>query len=166
MKIGIDLGTANVLVYVKGKGIAITEPSVVAVSDDNRIVVDCNEHGEGHTRVNVAVSSVVPARHLNRGPTGRPARQSPTRSRPRRGVAEPLPALNLGDPQPDQIADDVVGRWLRRREAKGSLGQLEASEPIAHRLDRGRADGKMLRCPFAARKPSSGRFACFSDAMP
>ena len=32
MKIGIDLGTANVLVYVKGKGIVITEPSVVAVS--------------------------------------------------------------------------------------------------------------------------------------
>ena len=32
MKIGIDLGTANVLVYVKGKGIVIREPSVVAVS--------------------------------------------------------------------------------------------------------------------------------------
>ena len=26
MKIGIDLGTANVLVYVKGKGVVITEP--------------------------------------------------------------------------------------------------------------------------------------------
>ena len=38
MKIGIDLGTANGLVYVKGKGIVSTEPSVVAVSDDNRIV--------------------------------------------------------------------------------------------------------------------------------
>ena len=38
MKIGIDLGTANVLLYVKGKGIVITEPSVVAVGDDNRIV--------------------------------------------------------------------------------------------------------------------------------
>jgi rod shape-determining protein MreB len=38
MKIGIDLGTANVLVYVKGKGITIQEPSVVAVSDDSRIV--------------------------------------------------------------------------------------------------------------------------------
>lgn len=38
MKIGIDLGTANVLVYVEGKGIVIREPSVVAVSDDNRIV--------------------------------------------------------------------------------------------------------------------------------
>ena len=38
MKIGIDLGTANVLVYVEGKGIVIREPSVVAVTDDNRIV--------------------------------------------------------------------------------------------------------------------------------
>ena len=38
MKIGIDLGTANVIIYVKGKGIVITEPSVVAVGDDNRIV--------------------------------------------------------------------------------------------------------------------------------
>jgi rod shape-determining protein MreB len=38
MKIGIDLGTANILVYVKGKGIVIQEPSVVAVSDDNHIV--------------------------------------------------------------------------------------------------------------------------------
>ncbi|MFO0705148.1 MAG: rod shape-determining protein [Candidatus Andersenbacteria bacterium] len=38
-KIGIDLGTANTLVYVPKKGIVINEPSVVAVSvDDNRIV--------------------------------------------------------------------------------------------------------------------------------
>ena len=28
---GIDLGTANTLVYTKGKGIVITEPSVVAI---------------------------------------------------------------------------------------------------------------------------------------
>jgi len=38
MKIGIDLGTANVLVYVQGKGIVITQPTVVTVSNDNRIV--------------------------------------------------------------------------------------------------------------------------------
>ena len=31
MKIGIDLGTANVLVYVEGRGIVLKEPSVVAV---------------------------------------------------------------------------------------------------------------------------------------
>src|SRR5690554_1409091 len=29
--IGIDLGTANILVYVKGKGIVLQEPSVVAI---------------------------------------------------------------------------------------------------------------------------------------
>ena len=38
-QIGIDLGTANVLVYVKGKGIVLSEPSVVAISTkDNRVL--------------------------------------------------------------------------------------------------------------------------------
>ena len=37
MNIGIDLGTANVLVHVDGRGIVIQEPSVVAVDDDGRI---------------------------------------------------------------------------------------------------------------------------------
>ena len=37
--IGIDLGTANVLVYVKGRGIVLNEPSVVAYSAaDNKVV--------------------------------------------------------------------------------------------------------------------------------
>ena len=39
MKIGIDLGTANILVYVHGKGVVLNEPSVVAISEDeNRLV--------------------------------------------------------------------------------------------------------------------------------
>jgi rod shape-determining protein MreB and related proteins len=38
-KLGIDLGTANTLVFVPGRGIVLNEPSVVAVSeDDNRIL--------------------------------------------------------------------------------------------------------------------------------
>ncbi len=38
-KLGIDLGTANTLVFVPGKGIVLNEPSVVAVSElDNRVV--------------------------------------------------------------------------------------------------------------------------------
>lgn len=37
--IGVDLGTVNVLVYVKGKGIVLSEPSMVAISvEDNKIV--------------------------------------------------------------------------------------------------------------------------------
>jgi len=34
--LGIDLGTANTLVYVKGKGIAVREPSVVALRTDTK----------------------------------------------------------------------------------------------------------------------------------
>lgn len=37
-KLGIDLGTTNILVFVPGKGIVLNEPSVVAVSSDNRIL--------------------------------------------------------------------------------------------------------------------------------
>jgi len=37
--IGIDLGTANTLVYVKGKGIVLREPSVVAIDKNKRKVL-------------------------------------------------------------------------------------------------------------------------------
>ena len=37
--IGIDLGTANTLVYVRGKGIVMNEPSVVAVDSITREVL-------------------------------------------------------------------------------------------------------------------------------
>jgi rod shape-determining protein MreB len=37
-KIGIDLGTTNILVFVPGYGIVLNEPSVVAVSDDNKVL--------------------------------------------------------------------------------------------------------------------------------
>jgi rod shape-determining protein MreB len=37
--VGIDLGTANTLVYLKGKGIVVTEPSVVAVNQKTGQVV-------------------------------------------------------------------------------------------------------------------------------
>ena len=37
--VGIDLGTANTLVYVKDKGIVLREPSVVAIRSDSRDVV-------------------------------------------------------------------------------------------------------------------------------
>lgn len=37
--IGVDLGTANVLVYVKGKGIVLQEPSVVAINRESQRVI-------------------------------------------------------------------------------------------------------------------------------
>ena len=38
-KLGIDLGTANTLVFVPGKGIVLNEPSVVAVSEQDKKVL-------------------------------------------------------------------------------------------------------------------------------
>lgn len=38
-KIGIDLGTANCIVWLEGKGIVLQEPSVVAISVDDRRIV-------------------------------------------------------------------------------------------------------------------------------
>lgn len=37
-KVGIDLGTTNVLVFIPEQGIVLNEPSVVAVSDDNEVL--------------------------------------------------------------------------------------------------------------------------------
>ena len=38
-KLGIDLGTANTLVFVPGRGVVLNEPSVVAISEiDKRIL--------------------------------------------------------------------------------------------------------------------------------
>lgn len=55
-RIGIDLGTTNILVYVSKKGIVLNEPSVVAVSvDDNRILAVGKEAKEmlGRTPENI-----------------------------------------------------------------------------------------------------------------
>jgi rod shape-determining protein MreB len=58
-KIGIDLGTANSLVYVVGQGIVMNEPTVVAVSTiDNRVLAVGNEAKEmlGRTPGNIVAT--------------------------------------------------------------------------------------------------------------
>ena len=37
--IGIDLGTANVLIYIKGQGIVLNEPSIVAIDSDSKKIL-------------------------------------------------------------------------------------------------------------------------------
>ncbi|MBC6695962.1 rod shape-determining protein [Terrisporobacter mayombei] len=43
---GIDLGTANTLVYIKGQGIVVREPSVVAIRDDSKAVLAVGEEAK------------------------------------------------------------------------------------------------------------------------
>lgn len=62
-KIGIDLGTANVLVYVKGHGIVVQEPSMVAISSaDNKIVAVGEEARTMQGRVPEAIEVLHPLR--------------------------------------------------------------------------------------------------------
>ncbi len=43
---GIDLGTANTLVYVNGKGVVLREPSVVAIQNDTKTVLAVGEEAK------------------------------------------------------------------------------------------------------------------------
>jgi rod shape-determining protein MreB len=54
--LAIDLGTANTLVYIAGKGIVLNEPSIVAVHRKTREVVSCGAEAHemlGRTPVNI-----------------------------------------------------------------------------------------------------------------
>ena len=58
-RLGIDLGTANSLVYVVGQGVVVNEPTVVAVSvDDNKVLAVGNEAKKmlGRTPGNIKAS--------------------------------------------------------------------------------------------------------------
>ena len=44
--IGIDLGTANILVTVKGKGIVLNEPSVVAIDSETGGILATGEEAK------------------------------------------------------------------------------------------------------------------------
>ncbi len=74
----IDLGTANTLVYVKGRGIVLNEPSVVAIADVKR-----QEARPGGRRRSQADAGPYPRQH-----PGHPApcatASSPTSKSPKR----------------------------------------------------------------------------------
>jgi rod shape-determining protein MreB len=62
-RVGIDLGTANVLVYVKGRGIIINEPAVVALANrDNTVVAVGNEARAMIGRTPSTISVIRPMR--------------------------------------------------------------------------------------------------------
>ncbi|XWN51163.1 rod shape-determining protein [Anoxybacillus flavithermus] len=63
--IGIDLGTANVLIYVKGKGIVLNEPSVVAIDQHTKRVLAVGE--EARRMVGRTPGHIVAIRPLKDG---------------------------------------------------------------------------------------------------
>ncbi len=64
-EIGIDLGTANVLIYSKNKGIVLNEPSVVAIDSDSKNVLAVGT--EAKRMVGKTPKNVIPIRPLREG---------------------------------------------------------------------------------------------------
>lgn len=64
-KIGIDLGTATILVYEKGRGIVLTEPSVVAMAKDSKRVMAVGE--EARRMLGRTPGNIVAIRPLREG---------------------------------------------------------------------------------------------------
>lgn len=63
--IGIDLGTASVLVYIKGKGIVLKEPSVVATDNTKRRVLAVGE--EARQMIGRTPGNIIATRPLRDG---------------------------------------------------------------------------------------------------
>jgi rod shape-determining protein MreB len=63
--IGIDLGTASVLVYVKGKGVVLHEPSVVAIDKNSGAIIAVGE--EARRMLGKTPGNIVAIRPLKNG---------------------------------------------------------------------------------------------------
>ncbi len=62
---GIDLGTANTLVYVRGRGIVLREPSVVAIRKDNNSILAVGE--EARRMIGRTPGNIVAIRPMRDG---------------------------------------------------------------------------------------------------
>lgn len=62
---GIDLGTANTLIYVKGKGVVLREPSVVAINSDTKRVLAVGD--EAKQMIGRTPGNIVAIRPLKDG---------------------------------------------------------------------------------------------------
>lgn len=63
--IGIDLGTASILVYIKGKGVVLKEPSVVAFDRDSNQIKAIGE--DARLMIGRTPGNIVPVRPLRQG---------------------------------------------------------------------------------------------------
>ncbi len=64
-EVGIDLGTANVLVYIKGKGVVLNEPSVVAIDEESEEILAVGE--EAREMLGRTPASIIAVRPLRDG---------------------------------------------------------------------------------------------------
>ena len=64
LDVGIDLGTSNILIYIRGRGIVLSEPTVIAYDKDSEKIVEIGEEAKlmlGRTPGNLI--AIRPLRH-------------------------------------------------------------------------------------------------------
>ena len=148
--IGIDLGTANTLVYVKGKGIVINEPSIVAVNQKTGQVVAVGAQAKemlGRTPAHISairpvidgvisdfeITSEMLAYLIGKAQKGEHKLLGP---RVAIGVPSGITSVEVravrdaarGLPRPAQ-RDSRVGAWPRSRSLKRSISRWRARWP-------------------------------------
>ena len=110
--IGIDLGTCNTLIYVRGKGIVISEPSVVAVERGTKKVVAVGQ--EDLERLVAELLVLRPGRGRDVG--GAPGDGGRLAGRVRavgERQAHPAPAADVVHRHPGEAAARRAERWSR-----------------------------------------------------
>ena len=63
--IGIDLGTSSILVYVRGKGVVVKEPSLVAFDRDSNTIKEIGE--EARALIGQSTGNIIGVRPLRKG---------------------------------------------------------------------------------------------------
>ena len=121
--IGIDLGTANTLVLVEGKGIVINEPSVVAIDrDSNEIFAVGNKAKE---MVGRTPGNIVAIRPLKDGViadfevTERLLRDFINKATLRSRFRRPRVVISVPSGVTEVEKRAVIGRTVRRGERRG-----------------------------------------------
>ena len=139
--IAIDLGTANTLVFVKGKGIVLSEPSVVAIRTDARVKNRVVAVGEDAKRMlGRTPGSIVAIRPMRDGviadfeTTEKMIRYFITKVHKRKALVRPRVVIGV----PSGITE------VERRAVKESAIHAGARSSLASR-----AYGSSYRCSYA-----------------
>ena len=144
--IAIDLGTANTLAYLRGEGIRVSEPSVVAVDTRTGDVHAVGEEAQRMIgRTPASISAVRPLRH-----------GVITDFEIDRGDAAPLHRARAQEPLRAPAARDVRAVGDHRRRAARARGGLPGRRRALGPADRG-ADGGRDRRRAADRRAARER---------
>lgn len=146
--IGIDLGTASILVYIKGKGIVLKEPSVVATDNTKHKVLAVGE--EARQMIGRTPGNIIATRPLRDGVisdydvTERMLRHFIRKARGNRGLFRPRVVVCI----PCE-ATEVEKRAVKDAALSAGAGKVYLiEEPVAAAigagLDIGKASGSMI----------------------